>query len=80
MNYRGVGSYFDLVQPKCVNKYKVQLFECSIVLHSITSYLHNIVWNTISMRNMPKLEGLGACPQEIFEISYSYIDFDGILQ
>ena len=25
---RGVGSYFDLVQPKCANKYKVQLFEC----------------------------------------------------
>ena len=25
---RGIGSYFDLVWPKYVNKYKVQLFEC----------------------------------------------------
>ena len=81
--YSRVGSYFDLVWPKCVNKYCISFnyLNVAIALHSVTSYLHNIVRNTISMCSMPKLGGLGACPPRNFlKTSYSDIDFDGIFE
>ena len=58
---RDVGSYFDLVQPKCVNKYiRFNCLNVAIVLHSI--HLHNIVQSTISMHSMPKLGESGGMP------------------